>query len=375
MADAGAMDAARGGNGGANGGSNGGANGGSNGGSNGGDGTGGSAGGRDGAVEMSAGDPAPVSDALAEQAAADAAGSDLGGGDGSAEVAPAPPDTAPDVSAVPPGCGTTTANIAGIKNADGVVVDTDGTIYFLTDDPDNSYVGRILPGGKPDIQWLTVFQSPTTWGLALDSPGHRLYVLVVDGGGGLVVYNNIKSGSPVGSTIVNGITNGNDVAVASNGVVYYTQQSDRMIYSVSPSGGAPKLVTKQPLGVTSLKQAPAALAFTPDGKLLVGLEHGGSIYSITLTNGVESARDPLPFWTGWANGMTFDRRGQLYISMYDDVEPRSVVRLESDGRTTPILNGGRFSSIAFGRGPLDCRDLYVADPYGPMQVQRVPDSL
>ena len=292
-----------------------------------------------------------------------------------ADLAPAP-DLASDGAFTPPaGCGTGTARLDGITGADGVAVDTDGTVYFLTDDPQKSYVGRIEVNKKPEVQWLPVEKSPTTWGLALDSAHQRLYVLVVDGKGGITYFDDIH-GTPKGGILVSGISNGNDLAVGPDGTVYYSQQGDRLVYSVPYQGGTPTPVSKVAFGDPALMQAPAALAFTPDGNLLVGLEHGGPLHSLTMNGTIESMRNQVGKWTGWANGLAFDRRGQLYISIYDDTAPRSVVRLRPDNTSSePILTGGRFSSIAFGRGALDCRDLYVADPYGPMQVVPVPDSL
>jgi hypothetical protein len=286
----------------------------------------------------------------------------------------APMDLAPDVFTPPAGCGTGAASVTGIKNADGLVVDTDGIVYFLTDDADNSYVGRIPVGGMPDPKWLRVDNSPTTWGLALDSVRHRLYVLIVDGSGAIIYYDDIK-GTPRGGQLVVGIDNGNDVVVGPDGTVYYTQQGDRNVYSVPFTSGPPKLMTTKPIGTGTAR--PAALAFAPDGNLLVGLENSGPIYKVTLTaGGVEASRIPIGEWMGWANGLTFDHGGRLYISIYHDTDPRSVVRLDADGKTTlPISSGGRFSSIAFGRGPLDCRDIYIADPYGPLRRVRVNDSL
>jgi hypothetical protein len=287
----------------------------------------------------------------------------------------APMDLAPDVFTPPAGCGTGTAKLTGIENADGLVVDTDGVIYFLTDDTNNSYVGRIPVGGTPDPTWLRVDNSPTTWGLALDSPRHRLYVLIVDGKGALIYYDDIKT-TPKGGQLVVGIDDGNDVVVGPDGTVYYTQQGDRNVYSAPPSGGPPKLVTRSgPVGTTSAK--PAAITVAPDGALLVGVDNSGPIYKITLTaGGVEAGRMAIGTWMGWANGLAFDHGGRLYVSIYHDTDPRSVVRLDADGKTTTtISSGGRFSSIGFGRGPLDCRDIYIADPYGPMRRVRVNDSL
>ena len=105
------------------------------------------------------------------------------------------------------------------------------------------------------------------------------------------------------------------------------------------------------------------------------MEPSGPIYKLILTSGLETSRAPINSWIGWANGLTHDRQGRLYVSTYHDTSPRSVLRLESNGSVTTLTSGGRFSSIAFGRGPLDCRDLYVADPFGPMRRVQDPDSL
>jgi hypothetical protein len=287
----------------------------------------------------------------------------------------AAPDLPSDAFVPPAGCGLMTTNVSGISNADGVVVDTDGIIYTLTDDSKDSFVGKIPPGGAADVDWLTVFDSPTTWGLALDSPGHNLYVLVVSGTGAVVRYQDIK-GSAMGDQIYSDVDDGNDVAVGPDGHVYYTQLGDGFVYAVTPGTKTRRRVSNTRVGSTT--QAPAALTFDPGGRLLVGTQEG-PIFRLTLTGGVESGREQLTGWSGWANGMAHDRAGRLYVAQYHDTEPRSIVRLNITGNTvtgsTTIATGGRFSSIAFGRGPLDCRDLYVADPWGPMRRVRVMDSL
>jgi sugar lactone lactonase YvrE len=257
--------------------------------------------------------------------------------------------------------------------ADGLAIDTDGTIYLLTDDTKNSYVGRIQPGRAYEPKWLTVVASPTTWGLALDSARRRLYVLVVDGPGALVAFDDID-GTPQGRMVVTGLSNPNDVVVDSDGTVYYTNQGDRHIYAVSVDGGPAVRLTNTPLGDATQKQMPSALTLDVNEDLIVGLEPGGPLYKITLEGMSEQTRTTYGTWTGWANGLTFDRSGRLYVGIYDDTNPRDVVRLESDGSTKVITSGGRFSSLAFGRGALDCRDLYVTDPFGPMRRVHVADA-
>jgi hypothetical protein len=287
----------------------------------------------------------------------------------------APADTGPAPFVPPAGCGTATADVSDIDSADGVVVDTDGTVYFLTDDTNNSYLGRLLPGPnqRPDRQWLPIYGSPVTWGLALDATIGRIYVVVVSGVGALVAFDDIK-GTPRGNAVVTDISNPNDAVVASDGTLYYSVQGDRYIYRRSRDGKVTGRVTTMPLGNTALQQAPSAVTIDPFGDLIVGLEHGGGLFKVPLGGTLPQAPVPYGKWTGWANGLTFDRSNRLHVAIYDDENPRQVVRIEADGKVTPLASGGRFSSIAFGRGPLDCRDLYVAEPFGPMRRIRINDA-
>jgi hypothetical protein len=285
--------------------------------------------------------------------------------------AAAPGEVLPDAVTLPSDCGTEVANITGIVQAVGVAVDADGTLYFLNHDTLNSYIGRVLRNTKPELDWLAMTNSPTPRALALDSANQKLYALLIDGAGGLVKFQNIKI-APQGSEPVKTVR-GNGVTVGPDGTVYYTQPSDRLVYALSATG-SPKPVSADPFGSSTLGQAPSALAFGPSGHLLVGLERGGPIHELTVVGGQEIARAPFGKWTGWANGLTFDRRGRLYIATANENATPSVVRLEPDGQTTTISSGTRFSGLAFGRGPLDCRDLYLAAPSGPLVRIRVDDS-
>jgi sugar lactone lactonase YvrE len=229
--------------------------------------------------------------------------------------------------------------------------------------------------GQPfDQNWRRLDNSPVTWGLALDRKNRRIYVLVVSGPGALVAFDDID-GAALGRQVVTGLDNPNDVVVASDGNVYFSSQGDRSVYRVAPTG-VRTLISTTPFGDAAMNQMPSALTIDPAGNLIVGLEPSGPLYRVALSaSGQQVSRTAIPGWTGWANGLAYDRRGRLYVAMYDDVQPRTIVRLEAGGGTTTIAMNGRFSSIDFGRGPLDCRDLYVTDPYAAMRRVRVNDAL
>jgi sugar lactone lactonase YvrE len=282
-------------------------------------------------------------------------------------------DLAPDGYVPPAGCGLATTDVSAIKNVDGLAIDDDGTIYLLTDDSTHSYVGRLKPNQPYDQKWRRLDNSPVTWGIALDRKNRRIYVLLVGPPGALVVFDDID-GAATGSQVVTDLENPNDAVVGEDGSVYVSNQGDRTVYRVQRAGLKSPISTT-PFGDKAMGQMPSALTIDPAGNLIVGLEPGGPIYRVALSaDGMQTSRTAIPGWNGWANGLTYDRSGRLYIGIYHDTQPRNLVRLEPDGRVTTIAMNGRFSSIAFGRGPLDCRDLYVTDPYAAMRRVRVMDA-
>jgi sugar lactone lactonase YvrE len=302
-----------------------------------------------------------------------------------APIADAPPggpdpDAAPptdggrnDASDGPPGapdggisCGSARPDLSAVVGTDGLAIASDGTIYFTSDDGTHGWVGRMPPGQPAELDWLRIDWAPTLRGLALDEARDRLYVASVSGRA-IIVFDNL-SGSASGTVLIERIDEVNDLAVDAAGNVYYGLQRDRHIYRIGPQGGAAERVTLQEVGDPAAGQAPAALAFAPDGALLVGMKNGGPIHRLVLAGGVEQSRSAFGTFDGWANGMAFDSAGRLYVGLYHDSNEARLVRLDADGfNLSDQLSGGRYGSLAFGRGPLDCRDLYAAQPHAAMQ--------
>jgi sugar lactone lactonase YvrE len=283
----------------------------------------------------------------------------------------------PDVSDVPDGnggpdtmaaCGVAEPDISAIEGSDGLAVAPDGTLFFSSDDRTDGFVGRMLPGQAPRPDWLRLAGAPITTGLAFDAARKRLYVASVTQAA--ILSFDLNGASPVRTTLIGGLTDLNDLALDGAGNVYFTLQSDGHVHRASPAGVAQQ-VTSTRLGDPDMQQFPAALAFGPDGALFVGLKNGGPITRLTLVSGVEDARATFGSFRGWANGLAFDSSGRLYVGVWSNTADTRLVRVAADG-SNPIdlLTDGRYSGVAFGRGFLDCRDLYVAQPYGPLRRLR-----
>jgi sugar lactone lactonase YvrE len=273
--------------------------------------------------------------------------------------APPPPDAAASFT-----CGTGRGAVEGISGADGLAIGPDGTIYFTSDDGTDGWVGRMY-GTIIERQWLRIEGAPLTAGLALDRTGKALYVAGVSAQG-IIRYD--LGASVTGTAVVTGVTLINDVVVGPDDRVYFSRQSDRHVYAFTPPTGPAFAVTTSTIGAAAADQAPAALAFGPDGALYVGMRKGGPILRLTLdpVTRRETGRAAYGTVTGWGNGLAFDQSGRLYVALYDDELMERVVRV-GPGGNEDVETNGRFASMAFGRGPLDCHDLYIAVPPGSMR--------
>ena len=92
------------------------------------------------------------------------------------------------------------------------------------------------------------------------------------------------------------------------------------------------------------------------------------IVRIELSAGVERSRAAYGAFSGRTNGLAFDARRRLYVSVSLPEGNGRLVRI--DGNEAPpveLMSGDLFSGLAFGRGALDCKDLYVASPAGTLR--------
>ena len=317
--------------------------------------------------------------ALADAGPPDALTPDLAAADLTApdlaapEVAPPTPDAAMEVQIQvdPSACGTLRPDMSQVVGADGLVIDRAGTIYYsrsAATETGEGYVGRMRAGAPLEPTWLTIPAGSRLWGLALDESRGRLYVLAALSKTIHYVETGLPAAAaPVLKTLATALESPNDIAVGADGHVYYSAEADRNVYRLSPAGVKSVVTTS----VTHARLAPAGLTFAVDGTLLVGSAGTGPILRLTLAGGKEQARRTHGHLFTWGNGLVFDRRGRLYVVTYSPTRQARVVMIVEDESTAiEVANGMGFGSLAFGRGPLDCRDLYIAVPSG--QLLRLP---
>jgi len=167
--------------------------------------------------------------------------------------------------------------------------------------------------------------------------------------------------------LVAGLMVPNEAVVGPDGAVYFSDSGDGHIHRVSPDGITSIVTASAILGPSG----PAGLAFGNHGELYVGVSPDGPIYRINLVNGVETSRARFGDVVAWGNGLVVDSAGSLYVSTYSSLGQARVWRVPANGLgATVVLTGASFGSMAFGRGALDCLDLYVAVLAGPLQRLR-----
>ena len=277
---------------------------------------------------------------------------------------PPPPDLAPppvDMPPARPGCGSDRPDITAIQNANGLAIGMDGTIYFTQAAAPVGWVGRLRPGMQVETRWVSVPDGALLFGLALDSMRQRLYVASASGH----IIHQIALGGATATLapFTRDVDLPNKLAVGTGGVVYFAD-SDTKIYRVQPTGD---LYESSARGFGT--NASAGLAFTKTGDLLVGTLGNGQLFKLTLDGGIERNRTPLGNYRGWTEAIAVDENGRIYVSTHGATGAESqVIRLDAEGGSPmPLLDGPAFRGLAFGRGALDCRDLYVASQGGPLR--------
>ena len=130
-----------------------------------------------------------------------------------------------------------------------------------------------------------------------------------------------------------GVLSPDDVTIAPDGTVYFTNIVHGTVGSISPSGA--------PREVANLGQGVNSITLSDSGRLFVGLDFlGDGLFEIDLT-GATMPRTVIAM-PGWINGMDFGPDGFLYAPQWSQ---RKVVRIDPEtGAMTDVSSA--FESLA-----------------------------
>jgi tRNA A-37 threonylcarbamoyl transferase component Bud32 len=264
-------------------------------------------------------------------------------------------------------CGVEAPDVSSIRNVRGLAIDGDGTLYFSQEETGQAWLGRLRPGGHPvERRWLHLSAARGISALAVDARRRVLYVASVESGGRLQAIDLRVDPPPVRDLIAGIDGEPRGLAVDATGDVFYSHHRDRVVVRVTPQGLATPVTAGVLVDDGGQLSRPVALAFGPEGHLFVGT-NTGDVFRLQLAAGRETARSLFGEATARGGGLAFDLGGRLYLAEYWPGR-RSLFRFEADGsRFVVVGEGTQLGPIAFGRGALDCRDLYVASGDGPLQ--------
>jgi hypothetical protein len=293
--------------------------------------------------------------------------------DAAADVAPPPPDLAaqPDLPAGDLGassCGSMHADLSAINASPSVAIGSDGTLYFIREMGSQVWLGRAVPGKLAQTSWQSLPAGTQIRGLRVDSQRDLIYLANFSGNAIFSIY--MHDGSP--SITVNNVSAPHGLAVAPDGY-FYSTTSDGHIqrYLVDLSGVHRNTATAMP--VFPAGQRGLGLAFGPSGYLFVGSSSGAikrlEIAGDKLINPVDQTGV-----LGAVNDLAFDVDGRLYVASSVGTTPQALNQIAPGALVAlPVIGtAGRLSALAFGRGALDCHDLYAADLAGAAKRAVVP---
>jgi sugar lactone lactonase YvrE len=297
-------------------------------------------------------DATPSPDATANDATTgDVTTSDATGNDATAGDAAMPTD-ASTTDAGPSPCGTQRPSVGNITGTEGLVIAVDGTIYYSQ----RGFVGRLRLGGTPENHWVaTGAASSTIWGIALDVPHHRLYV--GNPSSGQVFTIDLTAATPTAVALSFSAGQPNGLTMGPDGAMYYSDFGGGHVYRVDDAGARTRVTT-------SVIHQANGVAFGSDGRLYVDSYGDGTVVALTLSGGMETARAVVATGLGNPDGLAFDAIGRIYVT---NNSAGILYRVNADGTNRTMLASGlpAAANIEFGAGPLNCRDIYVANS-GPL---------
>jgi sugar lactone lactonase YvrE len=251
-------------------------------------------------------------------------------------------------AAVEPECGSEHLPAAQITGTEGLAIAPDGTLYYSQD----GAVGRRRPGMAPENTWVAVPNTKTIYGLAFDDESRMLYVAAVSSA--TIFKIDTAAASPEATVLYSPASGANGLIIGPDGAVYYS--GGGKVYRVDLQGARTEVTASSVSGANGL-------FFESPTTLLVLAYSQAKIFRLTLNASMhETARDTAATVTGnnvGLDGIARDEQGRWYIG---DNGADRLVRFQPDwtGQETLVPGISAAANVVFGRGALDCADVYVA---------------
>ena len=232
----------------------------------------------------------------------------------------------------------------GYQFTEAPAVSPDGVFYFV-DVPGNK-IYRLNAEGKPEV---FVDDSGKASGLMFGADG-RLYACQ-NGGRKIVAYNADGEATTIADDV-----DCNDLVVARNGAIYFTDPKHKQVWYVSPTGE--KRVVDEGI------ELPNGIILWPDQRSLVVSDTRTLNLWVFRIEDDGSLSFKQPYYTmqgvfgrtdSGADGMTVDREGRLFVATYAGLQV-----FDTQGRLSGVIlkPQEKFLSNVVFAGP-DLKTLYV----------------
>jgi gluconolactonase len=232
----------------------------------------------------------------------------------------------------------------GYQFTEAPAVNPDGVFYFV--DVSGNKIYRLNAEGKPEV---FVEDSGKASGLMFGADG-RLYACQ-NGGRKIVAYDSAGQATTIADDV-----DCNDLVVAGNGAMYFTDPKHKQVWYVSPAGE--KRVVDEGI------ELPNGIILWPDQKSLVvsdtrtlnlwvfRIEKDGSL---SFKQPYYTMQDVFGRTDSGADGMTVDREGRLFVATYAGLQV-----FDTQGRLSGVILKPQdkfLSNVVFAGS--DLKTLYV----------------